>query len=46
MVQKKATTTTKAPVKKVAPKKVAAAATKKKVAVKKVAPKKASNYCN
>ena len=41
MVQKKATTTTKAPVKKVAPKKVAAAATKKKVAVKKVAPKKA-----
>ena len=40
MVQKKATTTTKAPVKKVAPKKVAAAATKKKVAVKKVAPKK------
>ena len=41
MVQKKATTTTKAPVKKVAPKKVAAAATKKKVAVKKVTPKKA-----
>ena len=41
MVQKKATTTTKAPVKKVAPKKVAAAATKEKVAVKKVAPKKA-----
>ena len=41
MVQKKATTTTKAPVKKIAPKKVAAAATKKKVAVKKVAPKKA-----
>ena len=41
MVQKKATTTTKAPVKKVAPKKVASAATKKKVAVKKVAPKKA-----
>ena len=41
MVQKKATTTTKAPVKKVAPKKVATAATKKKVAVKKVAPKKA-----
>jgi DnaK suppressor protein len=41
MVQKKATTTTKAPVKKVALKKVAAAATKKKVAVKKVAPKKA-----
>ena len=41
MVQKKATTTTKAPVKKVTPKKVAAAATKKKVAVKKVAPKKA-----
>ena len=41
MVQKKATTTTKAPVKKVAPKKVAAAATKKKVAVKKVVPKKA-----
>lgn len=41
MVQKKATTTTKAPVKKVAPKKVAAAVTKKKVAVKKVAPKKA-----
>jgi len=41
MVQKKATTTMKAPVKKVAPKKVAAAATKKKVAVKKVAPKKA-----
>ena len=41
MVQKKATTTTKAPVKKVAPKKVAAAATKKKVAAKKVAPKKA-----
>ncbi|MDB2582825.1 RNA polymerase-binding protein DksA [Gammaproteobacteria bacterium] len=41
MVQKKATTSTKAPVKKVAPKKVAAAATKKKVAVKKVAPKKA-----
>ena len=41
MVQKKATTTTKAPVKKVAPKKVAAAATEKKVAVKKVAPKKA-----
>ena len=41
MVQKKATTTTKAPVKKVAPKKVASAATKKKVAVKRVAPKKA-----
>ncbi len=41
MVQKKATTTTKAPVKKVAPKKVAAAATKKKEAVKKVAPTKA-----
>ena len=41
MVQKKATTTTKAPVKNVAPKKVATAATKKKVAVKKVAPKKA-----
>lgn len=41
MAQKKATTTTKAPVKKVVPKKVAAAATKKKVAVKKVAPKKA-----
>ena len=41
MVQKKATTTTKAPVKKVAPKKVATAATKKKVAVKTVAPKKA-----
>ncbi|MDA7747986.1 RNA polymerase-binding protein DksA [Gammaproteobacteria bacterium] len=41
MVQKKATTTTKAPVKKVAPKKVAAATTKKKVAVKKVVPKKA-----
>ncbi|MDB4135569.1 RNA polymerase-binding protein DksA [Gammaproteobacteria bacterium] len=41
MVLKKATTTTKAPVKKVTPKKVAAAATKKKVAVKKVAPKKA-----
>ncbi len=40
MVQKKATTTMKAPVKKVAPKKVAAAATKKKVAAKKVAPKK------
>ena len=41
MVQKKAITTTKAPVEKAAPKKVAAAATKKKVAVKKVAPKKA-----
>ena len=41
MVQKKATTTTKAPVKKVAPKKVAAAATKKKLVAKKVAPKKA-----
>ena len=40
MVQKKATTTKKAPVKKIAPKKVVTVVTKKKVAVKKVAPKK------
>ena len=40
MVQKKATTTKKATVKKIAPKKVVAVVTKKKVAVKKVAPKK------
>ena len=40
MVQKKATTTKKATVKKVAPKKVTTVVTKKKVAVKKVAPKK------
>ena len=40
MVQKKATTTKKATVKKVAPKKVTTLVTKKKVAVKKVAPKK------
>ena len=40
MVQKKATTTKKAPVKKIVPKKVVAVVTKKKVAVKKVAPKK------
>jgi len=40
MVQKKATTTKKAPVKKVAPKKVTTVATEKKVAVKKVVTKK------
>ena len=40
MVQKKATTTKKATVKKIAPKKVVTVVTKKKVAVKKVAPKK------
>jgi len=40
MVQKKATTTKKAPVKKVAPKKVTTVATKEKVAVKKVVTKK------
>ena len=40
MVQKKTTTTKKAPVKKVAPKKVTTVATEKKVAVKKVVTKK------
>ena len=40
MVQKKATTTKKAPVKKVAPKKVTTVVTEKKVAVKKVVTKK------
>lgn len=40
MVQKKATTTKKATVKKIAPKKVVAVVTKKKVAVKKVVTKK------
>ena len=40
MVQKKATTTKKAPVKKAAPKKVTTVATEKKVAVKKVVTKK------
>ena len=40
MVQKKATTTKKATVKKIAPKKVVTVVTKKKVAVKKVVTKK------
>ena len=40
MVQKKATTTTKAPVKKVAPKKAVTVATKKKTPVKKKMPAK------
>ena len=40
MVQKKATTTKKAPVKKIAPKKVVTVVTKKKAPVKKIAPKK------